>query len=491
MIVSLGDPAVPRVKNMSLFSCHSSKAHFCLGRGVQWTRHPRKCLSYGINGSHVKVAPYWLEILKFNGRRCTGQTCVPCRAKESDDDSFDIDDLAKRLSVEAGRLRSEGGSLSSSDDAVGNASFEAVEEFQPMSDSESLDDDQWEMLYNSIGDGGFDASDFELLQELGQISIEETDMDGVNVLKPAGRSSRTAVIAFTAYYYSGMPFEDPVVTLLKEYLPGSQKIACHELSVLSHLCNGMPPNDRKWKVASQYPAKEPPIVELLGYFIAGPSGRGNVEEMNAENTVWIVQKWESLAPLSMYSGAQQTSGMGLGRLFGSNNTAYMNRKCMVKSVIKGMLEAVAFCHDKSVAHGSLGSGTFLLSTFNDQDHARLLVKLDSFGFAKMGNVMNQDGSFARAMQADKKKLAIIILECVISSFEGPADITSSRSIERLLVDVYLWNVPDYKRYIEEDSEWASSVEFLGQDDNALWDILEMLVDGSLSLRNILNHSFFQ
>ncbi|KAI8105897.1 hypothetical protein M9434_000476 [Picochlorum sp. BPE23] len=465
-----------------------SKAQSFAGRGTLWAQYPHRCLSHRFVGPDAKVAPHWSGFPTIKGTNRPGQTC---RSKDSDDDSVDIDELAKRLSVEAERLRSEGGSLSSSEDAVANQSFESVEEFQPMSDSESSDGDQWEMLYNSIGDGGFDASDFELLQELGQISIEETEMEGVNVLRPAGRSSRTAVIAFTASYYSGMPFEDPVVTLLKEYLPGSQKIACHELNVLSHLCNGMPPNDRKWKVASQYPMKEPPIVELLGYFIAGPSGRGNTEEMNAENTIWIVQKWESLAPLSMYPGAQQTSGMGLGRLFGANDTAYMNRKCMVKAVIQGMLEAVAFCHDKSVAHGSLGSGTFLLSTFNDQDHKRLLVKLDSFGFAKMGNTMDQNGSFARALQADKRKLAIIILECIISAFEGPTEMTSSRSIERLLVDVYLWNVAEYKRYIEEDSEWASSVEFLGQDDNALWDILEMLVDGSFSLRNILKHSFFE
>eukprot|EP00889_Picochlorum_renovo_P001662 jgi/Picre1/28692/NNA_004092.t1 len=98
-------------------------------------------------GPDVKVTPHWSGFPTIKGTNRPGQTC---RSKDSDDDSIDIDELAKRLSVEAERLRSEGGSLSSSDDAVANQSFESVEEFQPMSDSESSDGDQWEMLYKVL-----------------------------------------------------------------------------------------------------------------------------------------------------------------------------------------------------------------------------------------------------------------------------------------------------------------------------------------------------
>lgn len=47
-----------------------------------------------------------------------------------------------------------------------------------------------------------------------------------------------------------------------------------------------------------------------------------------------------------------------------------------------MIEAISFCHDKGVVHGSLGSGSVLLSTFDDYKSDSLVVKLDNFGFAR-------------------------------------------------------------------------------------------------------------
>ena len=37
-----------------------------------------------------------------------------------------------------------------------------------------------------------------------------------------------------------------------------------------------------------------------------------------------------------------------------------------RSVVRGMLSAVAFCHERRVAHGSISSGCFLLSSFEDR-----------------------------------------------------------------------------------------------------------------------------
>lgn len=48
-----------------------------------------------------------------------------------------------------------------------------------------------------------------------------------------------------------------------------------------------------------------------------------------------------------------------------------------------MLEALAYCHGRGVAHGSLGPGSILLSTFRDQQARQLIVKLDNFGFAQL------------------------------------------------------------------------------------------------------------
>lgn len=206
-------------------------------------------------------------------------------------------------------------------------------------------------------------------------------------------------MAFLAQYFSGMPFEDPVVTFLKEYLPGSQMIACREILALNHLCDGIPPSDQRWKVASAFPTKDDvPIVRLLGYFVAGPSGRG--AETDQANTLWVVQKWDGSVPLSMYPETQQTSGYGLGRLFGAERAAMRDRKCMIRRILKGVLKAVSYCHERDVAHGSLGSGTFALSTCNDRDWNSLVVKLDSFGFASFGRSssietfgMEETGSF--------------------------------------------------------------------------------------------------
>ncbi len=126
---------------------------------------------------------------------------------------------------------------------------------------------------------------------------------------------------------TALPLQDPVVTLVKEYLPGAKAVACNELQasggrdvltgsgirqpchvthqallllaleslersaccpspcccqtrrclpaplpaelqVLTHLA-GMPDPNMKWQVAAAPLAANPPIVRLLGYFLAG------------------------------------------------------------------------------------------------------------------------------------------------------------------------------------------------------------------------------
>ena len=62
---------------------------------------------------------------------------------------------------------------------------------------------------------------------------------------PLGSKEMSAVIMFAARYYSGAPYEFPVTTMLKEYLPGAKLVAGNELQVLQHLC-GIP--EHKWKV---------------------------------------------------------------------------------------------------------------------------------------------------------------------------------------------------------------------------------------------------
>ena len=50
--------------------------------------------------------------------------------------------------------------------------------------------------------------------------------------------------------------------------------------------------------------------------------------------------------------------------------------------MRGTLQALAFCHERSVGHGSMGSGSILLSTYDDRRANDLIVKLDNFGFGR-------------------------------------------------------------------------------------------------------------
>jgi len=126
---------------------------------------------------------------------------------------------------------------------------------------------------------------------------------------------------------------------------------------------------------------------------------------------------------------------------------------MIRSIFKGMLNAVSYCHERAVAHGSLGSGTFLLSTCNDRDWSNLMVKIDSFGFASFGRQVERYGvedmgSFDSAIKADRRQLAIIVLECILASLEegGPSELSSASSVERVLVDVYSWDLSSSVSY---------------------------------------------
>lgn len=46
------------------------------------------------------------------------------------------------------------------------------------------------------------------------------------------------------------------------------------------------------------------------------------------------------------------------------------------------MAAVAYVHERGVAHCSLGAGSLLLSTFSDGKAEQLVVKLDNFGFSQ-------------------------------------------------------------------------------------------------------------
>jgi len=418
------------------------------------------------------------------------------------DEPVDIDQLAARLAAEAEKLRrqqDQSYDVASPDDSA------TIEEYlaplppppsEPAPFGYETKNSEGEALA-AVGDGGFYASEFELLQELGQISIQQIDAAPDDALFPTAaveRSSRTAVIAYTASYFSGMPFQDPVVCLLKEYLPGAKAVACNELVITKHLC-GMPGLTDKWNAASAPLSQSPPVVELLGYFLAGPSERAaladpSVQSMDVADTIWVVQKWEGMAPLALYPQQQQTSGLGLGRLFGGASAALKQRYRMLRSIARGTLRAVAYCHERNVVHGSIGSGSFLLSTFDDSDSIRLVVKLDNFGFARLISmppsslfpepVPAEDTPLALGRRTDQRQLAVVLLECILSALAatGPSENTSAEAVLRVLGDVMSWDVDQFREFCAGDPDWEQAVELLSADEGAGWQLIKDLVNGS-------------
>lgn len=433
-----------------------------------------------------------------------------------------------------------------------------------------------------IGDGGFFSSDFELLQELGRISVQQqqaasssslysmdddyeydNDDDNYRSLTSGSttQSSQAAVIAYTAAYTSGMPFQDPVVTLIKEYLPGAVAVAVNELAVLKHLTS-LPDRTEKWQVAAAGPARMPPVVRLLGYFKAGisesaqslifsstsssssgtttttSSSKNNKNNKNNANdtsiysnmpsqreAIWVVSKWEGMAPLTLWPSTQQTSGIGLGRLFGDGGgaAALRDRVRMIKSITRGSLYALAYCHNKGVIHGAVGSGSVLLSSFDDRAAGRLLVKLDNFGFAKRISLpfsnsgynssdsdtdssgrsllyyTGEDTPYTIGCRGDLRQLAVVLLEAAIGALAdgGPSPGTSAESFQRLLGEVFDWDVDRFKEYCEGEEEWNTAVQVLSirkgvdadSSDGSGWGLLRGMVSGKMAAEILVDHPF--
>ena len=236
---------------------------------------PRSVVNAGRSAGHGAIQDRPCRIPASRTRR-RGRRC---HAGPDDDESeVDIDELAERLMREAA---SSAGINSDSNAGAGPA--------QPTTWQGVLD------TFDAGRLGEFYPEEFELLKEQGRLGSAGGD---------------PVLIAYAGRFYSGMPFEDPVLVSLREFVPNEQDemLGVRELIVLSHLCNGFPPRDRRWKVASAYPDRktDPPVMTLLGYFVAGTTLPGS-----SQNSIWIVQQWDGFAPLEGYSVAQQTSGFGL------------------------------------------------------------------------------------------------------------------------------------------------------------------------------------
>ena len=299
------------------------------------------------------------------------------------------------------------------------------------------------------------------LQELGRVSWMTSDSSASS---SSGSSSplnapRTAAAVYAARYSPPTPLMSPTIVLVKEYFPHASSLACNELQVGARLSSGGVLPARKWHAARSDgpPPPAPPAARpRLGGVEASsaPSSSQEEEEFAEEEfeaggtlpapsisdpdarSLWLVFKWGGGQPLSFYAQQRQQNSLratGLAALFPSAlsnpekilEEALRKRARMVRRIASGATTALATVHAAGVAHGSLGGGCVLLSTFDDAAAAKLTVCLDNFGFATMRRSLGannndisappsfDDDPVLVAQAADARQLGRLLLETAL------------------------------------------------------------------------------
>lgn len=178
-----------------------------------------------------------------------------------------------------------------------------------------------------------------------------------------------------------------------------------------------------------------------------------------------------------------------------------DREQMIRAITRGMLEAVAFLHDASVAHGALSMAVFRLSTFDDKEWQRVQVKVDGLGVATYGRRMPAaltsifSGDFLERCRMDRQRLGLLIIELVVTSLStpptastGPAPSMDLARLERVLTDVYGNDLEQFTAYLVEESAYDAAVEYMGA--SGVAEVVEVLLEGRMELTNVLCHSYF-
>lgn len=78
------------------------------------------------------------------------------------------------------------------------------------------------------------------------------------------------------------------------------------------------------------PSNHPTPNSILSSRSILPSLSSSAQGEDPEDALWVVLKWEGLAPLALYPATQQTSGLGLGRLFGAADRSMLDRARMIR-----------------------------------------------------------------------------------------------------------------------------------------------------------------
>ncbi|KAG2494844.1 hypothetical protein HYH03_007084 [Edaphochlamys debaryana] len=359
-----------------------------------------------------------------------------------------------------------------------------------------------ERVFKEIGPSFLDSVDFEVVQQLGRISVMRDTGGSVE--------GTTAVIAYAARFLPRLPMQRSLTVLLKEYLPVSRAVAYNELLVMSKLA-GLP--EDQYSAANRPSTRFPPIVPLLGYFVSAPTEEAASLSMDAEaDSVWLVYKWEGLKPLNMYLGdvrPPEPSFSFFKKKEVAEAEAWAARHKLLRSLARSVLGAVAYCHSNGVVHGSLSSGTVFVSSTDDADAEGLFVKLDNFGFGRLDPAgvsgvplglaspqlpgQDLDSTAPReGRKFDLQATALTLLEVFsAATATSPAGQLPRTSITRLLFEIYYDDVQGLRTFAEDDPNLARLVAFLDEGEGAGWDFLAQLTRGARAAGDLLIHPFLR
>ncbi|GFR40873.1 hypothetical protein Agub_g1524, partial [Astrephomene gubernaculifera] len=420
----------------------------------------------------------------------------PCQADADEQaGSGDIDALARMLSAQAAKLRATIG------DEELRKSYHGFEEARSSGVFGLQSLQLEERVFREIGPGFFDSDDFEVLQQLGRISVMRDTGGAVE--------GATAVIAYAARFLPRLPMQRPLTVLLKEYLPVAKAVAYNELLVMSKLC-GLP--EDQYTAANTPTSRSPPVVPLLGYFTSAPTQEAAALSMDAEaDSVWLVYRWEGMQPLHMYLQEVRPPEPPAGARFFKKREvaeaeAWRARHALLRSLARSLLGAVAFCHGAGVTHGSLSSGTIFVSSTEDADAASLFVKLDNFGFGRLDpaggplglstpQLPGQDIDSTAPREGrrhDLQAIALTLLEVFsAATATSPAGSLPRTTLTRLLFDIYQDDVAALRQYCADDPALQHMVEFLDEAEGAGWDFLSQLLRATRGSEELLLHPFLR
>jgi hypothetical protein len=342
-----------------------------------------------------------------------------------------------------------------------------------------------------------EASDFELLRVLGQVSYataSESERtltwsggddgaapDAFSVSGASDRSSSDAVMKLYAGKVIGWDLDSrpgerrrsnavPDV-LLKEYVnAAAAKMADAEVeaymalysdpsdSTIAQRRDGIP-------IGEAFDPASLPVVPLVAFFASKPLGGS----LDAAGSLWTVQAWGpgGLTRLAEYPARRQPAPEPAAAWWPPvqrvRDVGLGPRHRFVRAAARGIFAAVAAIHARGVAHGAVDASAFQVNTTADAEADDLEVRLMNFGFA---SPLDED-----ARRRDVRAAAAAAAETIFSALrmtsgggkiggEAAGAGTDAASLARLFERVFDLDPRRAREYFAEDPAFGAVVEFM-------------------------------